>query len=698
MRVERPSFFINIPRNSHKYKTMLPSDIKNLYEAYNKIYAPKFETILDEMTDDQVDELTDDLIEEVIEEVFYEYLEEGYEIDDIETVLVESLDNSITALNEEVLMELNPYAPAGSKESGAYNKATTQSKRSAASAAKRAETIEKVKGAVKKVGSKIKQKAAGAAVSAYAAGKMAKGAAKTAGKAALSGAGEAAGKAVKYAKKAGQAVSSGYKKGSEDSSEEESTSSSSTSTSSKSQAQSSQSSGSSGGSIRRAAGSLLKKGVKKVLGLGARAVAGTARGVHSLADKAAKRLGEQTITEDPVQDYRDMQRAKQNASGMRGPELSHSANSSGGSAAQKPQPRSREFEKVLPQPRSREFSHGGGSRPLKSVVKGGLTMSYEPKGKSVEEGLLDIGRSAAETAGGMIGANKGRQTGIPGAGKVGEVLGRQRGGQMYDKVTEPLKGRIPGFNKGGTVKKEEVEIVDENIQAVVKTGLDKASNFMKTNPVGKAASAVLAPVGSGRRTPTATSGGYRKEQFDTIDENVGGSVKLKPGSGLGGGTLVYPKGQEPKATSAKLPTLQNAHYEPEDIYDLVMEYLLDNGHAESISEAHYVMTQLDEDAIQSIFEETTTEKLARRASEKADEPGAKTEYKPEGPRFKNPRSKASVMNQIAGRAKTRAHHGVDSQYASQSEQPRRGGRSGRGSKTDRPGTANMPNPNRKPKG
>jgi len=38
---------------------------------------------------------------------------------------------------------------------------------------------------------------------------------------------------------------------------------------------------------------------------------------------------------------------------------------------------------------------------------------------------------------------------------------------------------------------------------------------------------------------------------------------MKPGSGLGGGKLVYPKGQEPKATGAKLPSLQQAHYEPQ---------------------------------------------------------------------------------------------------------------------------------------
>lgn len=39
-----------------------------------------------------------------------------------------------------------------------------------------------------------------------------------------------------------------------------------------------------------------------------------------------------------------------------------------------------------------------------------------------------------------------------------------------------------------------------------------------------------------------------------------------------------------------------------DIFDLVLEYLLDNGHAETISEAEYIMTQMDEDAIQSIIE------------------------------------------------------------------------------------------------
>jgi hypothetical protein len=52
-----------------------------------------------------------------------------------------------------------------------------------------------------------------------------------------------------------------------------------------------------------------------------------------------------------------------------------------------------------------------------------------------------------------------------------------------------------------------------------------------------------------------------------IDEQqVGGSVKLKSGSGLGGGVLSYPEGKAPKKhgdKEPKLPSLQQAHYELE---------------------------------------------------------------------------------------------------------------------------------------
>ncbi len=478
---------------------MLPSDIKDLYKSYQSIYQQ------------EDDDISSEMIEEIVEELVEECLEFGYTLDEATNAIQEAAEIYFDAEElEEAKVTYGSDTESPEERTARAKERLGGRKATARKAA--------VQGAVERVKTKAKGIKAGAEI----AGSIAKDEARRAGRGALHAVGKAASAVASAPGKAYKAVTD----------------------------------------AARAKKAEVKQGVKSLLGRGLRKAAGAAgavaqkaRKAGAAAGRAAERLGEEIISEDPVQDFRDMKRAKENAAGMRGPELSHSAKPAGSTAQ-------------TPQPRSREFSHG--TKPLKSVVKGGLTMSYEPEGENV-------------------------------------------------------------------------------------------------------------------------------------DENVGGSVKMKPGSGLGGGTPVYPKGQEPKATGAKLPSLQNAHYEysENDIYDLVMEYLLDTEQAETISEAQYIMSQMDVEMITNIVEETTTEKLARRASEKAEEPGAKTTYKPQGPGFKNPRSKASIMNQIAGRAKSRTEHGVDSQYGEgtpqHSEQPRRGGRAGRGSKTDRPGTANMPNPNRKPK-
>ena len=40
----------------------------------------------------------------------------------------------------------------------------------------------------------------------------------------------------------------------------------------------------------------------------------------------------------------------------------------------------------------------------------------------------------------------------------------------------------------------------------------------------------------------------------------------------------------------------------EEAYDIVLDYVLSEGHAETVEEAHYVMTQMDADTIQGIVE------------------------------------------------------------------------------------------------
>ena len=57
----------------------------------------------------------------------------------------------------------------------------------------------------------------------------------------------------------------------------------------------------------------------------------------------------------------------------------------------------------------------------------------------------------------------------------------------------------------------------------------------------------------------------------------------------------YPKSQT--AIKSKLKALES--YEP---YDVVLDYVLSEGHADTVEEAHYVMTQMDAETIQTIVE------------------------------------------------------------------------------------------------
>ena len=47
----------------------------------------------------------------------------------------------------------------------------------------------------------------------------------------------------------------------------------------------------------------------------------------------------------------------------------------------------------------------------------------------------------------------------------------------------------------------------------------------------------------------------------------------------------------------------NSSYEYDDAYDLVLEYLLSQGHVDTVDEAHYVMLEMDAEVIQDIVEE-----------------------------------------------------------------------------------------------
>ncbi len=63
------------------------------------------------------------------------------------------------------------------------------------------------------------------------------------------------------------------------------------------------------------------------------------------------------------------------------------------------------------------------------------------------------------------------------------------------------------------------------------------------------------------------------------------------------------KAQQERDKNKAKPQAVNASYEY-DAYDLVLEYLLSQGHVDTVEEAHYVMMEMDAETIGSIVEET----------------------------------------------------------------------------------------------
>ena len=113
---------------------------------------------------------------------------------------------------------------------------------------------------------------------------------------------------------------------------------------------------------------------------------------------------------------------------------------------------------------------------------------------------------------------------------------------------------------------EEQEIVSEDLQQKVGDALDAAAK----NPVIKAIGKVIAPVGKGRQTPTATSGGYRpvKEESET------------------------------------------------DIFDVILEHLVAEGYADTNEAALAIMANMSEEWKQSIVEQSA---IAQRAAAAVDD-------------------------------------------------------------------------------
>jgi len=220
----------DVEDEAHEYAGVKDKAIKKAM----KKESMEIDSILDELTDEDVLFLTDELIEEVVQEFFDEMIEEGFEVDEIETLLIESIDTELTVLSEAKVTLGHDTEDTSPKE----------------------DKLSKVKSAVKKIASgakKVATKVAGAA-------------------------GEVVG-----------AAKAGYKKAA--GSDENSGSSSSSSSSGSSSGRTVPRGTSQKPGFLARAGAALKAGLKKVVGK-------TARVASKVGDKVATRLGEEMDGKD----------------------------------------------------------------------------------------------------------------------------------------------------------------------------------------------------------------------------------------------------------------------------------------------------------------------------------------------------------------------------------------------------------------
>ena len=285
-------------------KSLSQSEYGDLRSLYESVYAPKFESILDEFTDEDLDDLTDEYIEEQVTEFFQECLEEGLDIEIVEQTICESIDSSLDLLTERV----DPKETQRRRTQAKDRLETSRAMRSAASKPK-SSTPERDAGAEARA--RLTSKSSDKKANRLA---QVKGAVKKVGKAVQGGVGLAA-RAVGTAQRAGSAVKSAAKKGyergrqgssgggSSTSSAGSSTSSagtssagSSTSSAGTSSAGSSSSSDSGSSSSapapRKRRDGLLKRGLKKLVrgvSKGVSAAAGAVKaGADSITDRARK--------------------------------------------------------------------------------------------------------------------------------------------------------------------------------------------------------------------------------------------------------------------------------------------------------------------------------------------------------------------------------------------------------------------------
>ena len=198
--------------------------------------------------------------------------------------------------------------------------------------------------------------------------------------------------------------------------------------------------------------------------------------------------------------------------------------------------------------------------------------------------------------------------------KSGELTTSKSNSSMTTDITNITKNEKGEFS--GTVKKPNVSAMGVDVNKIKDTevAIEKDKNKVKEKPLLSTKlpdttklGSTIKPVkpGSARDKMIAKNEIKLTEPRVTKLRNMDADFQAMKKGDITKMDFMkqYPGSQTTKKYNMKQikmgKPIIKAHYEP---YDLVLDYVLSEGHADTVEEAHYVMIQMDADTIQGIVE------------------------------------------------------------------------------------------------
>jgi hypothetical protein len=265
-----------------------------------------------------------------------------------------------------------------------------------------------------------------------------------------------------------------------------------------------------------------------------------------------------------------------------------------------------------------------GNPTLVTKAKVGLERLIGPKGRKAVQAVKDVA-SKAKTALPKIA----KGAGIFGLGAAGGYLGAKMGGAgssakpvespkpaLSQKPPAAPKLPAPTGNGGGGASssaksKTTTQPKKSDDGPAGETPMQK---WARLHP--KLASKVK-PGQSGYDEISKTvkpKGNEKKDQTPTTGPEPTEAQKSQAGADVVAIQAKQKAEFEKKKKESEAST-QKESYEP---YDVILEYLMNGGHADTIEEAHYIMMEMDSSAVRMIMEEYEDHLLAEEVSEWVD--------------------------------------------------------------------------------